>query len=110
MFLRAISATASPSSSSSWVKSKRSFVEPLVDHILLAEFDIDTGSTVRHQYPNPVDGYQNDWFAELMLPEGAHNRERDWTYIFLNRDQPQLDEVNIKSIHLFIYLFTYLWN
>ena len=75
--------------------TQRSFVEPLVDHILLAEFDIDTGSTVRHQYPEPVDGYKNDWFAELMLPEGAHNRERDWTYIFLNRNKTQLDEVRI---------------
>ena len=70
-------------------------MEPLVDHILLAEFDIDTGSTVRHQYPEPVDGYKNDWFAELMLPEGAHNRERDWTYIFLNRNKTQLDEVRV---------------
>ena len=89
-----------PPSSSSWVvTSKRCFVEPLVDHILLAEFDIDTGSTVRHQYPQPVEGYKNDWFAELMLPEGAHNRERDWTYIFLNRDQPQLDEVTACLFH-----------
>ena len=92
--LRFMSSLSPPSSSSWMVTSKRSLIEPLVDHILLAEFDIDTGSTVRHQYPQPVDGYQNDWFAELMLPEGAHNRERDWTYIFLNRNNPQLDEVN----------------
>lgn len=68
-------------------------LEQLVDYIILAEFDIDTGSTVRHQYPHPVVGYNNDWFAEYMLPEGAHNRDKDWTYIFLNREQRQLDEV-----------------
>ena len=65
----------------------------------LAEFDIDTGSTVRHQFPETVPGYKNDWFAELMLPEGAHNRDKDWTYIFLNRDQRQIDEVCVPYIH-----------
>lgn len=36
-----------------------------------------------------------------MLPEGAHNREQDWTYMLLNRNEAQLDEVfNL----LFIYL------
>ncbi len=47
----------------------------LVDHILLAEFDVDTGSTVRHKYPCPVPGYTDDFFANFMLPEGAHNRK-----------------------------------
>lgn len=79
---------------SNWMPttSRNEMAEPLVDYILLAEFDIDTGSTVRHQYPAPIPGYKNDWFAELMLPEGAHNRDSDWTYIFLNRDQQQMDE------------------
>ena len=67
--------------------------EKLVDYIILAEFDIDTGSTVRHVYPNSIPEYKNDWFAEYMLPEGAHNREIDWTYIFLNRENPQINEV-----------------
>ena len=30
---------------------------PLVSHVLLAEFDIDTGSTLRHAVPAPIDGY-----------------------------------------------------
>lgn len=65
--------------------------ESLVDYIVLAEFDIDTGdydklivymlfdllyyvgSTVRYQYPENIPGYKDDWFAEHMLPEGAHN-------------------------------------
>ncbi|KAG5182589.1 docking domain of Afi1 for Arf3 in vesicle trafficking-domain-containing protein [Tribonema minus] len=57
----------------------------LVDYILLAEFDIDTGSTLRHKYPGPVPGYRDDWFAEYMLPEGAHNHSLDWTVMFLNK-------------------------
>jgi hypothetical protein len=64
----------------------------IVDCIILAEFDIDTGSTVRHQYPHPIPGHEACPFAEYMLPEGAHNREEDWTYMILNRDGPQADE------------------
>lgn len=63
----------------------------LVDYILLAEFDIDTGSTVRHIFPKPIPNYSNDYFADYMLPEGAHNRDSDHTFIFLNRDAPQSD-------------------
>lgn len=70
--------------------------------IVLAEFDIDTGSTVRHQYPKPIrevfDGqYKEDWLAEHMLPEGAHNRDVDYTYIFLNRSGKLMDEEIIST-------------
>lgn len=64
----------------------------LVDHIILAEFDIDTGSTVRHKYPTAVPGYTDDWFAEYMLPEGAHNHSLDWTVMFLNKGKAGIDE------------------
>ncbi len=57
----------------------------LCDYVILAEFDINTGSTVRHQYPSPVPYHKEDWFAENMLPEGVHNRSLDHTYMFLNR-------------------------
>ena len=33
-----------------------------------------------------------DSFAEYMLPEGAHNRVEDWTYMILNRTRPQVEE------------------
>jgi hypothetical protein len=97
--------------------------EPLIDYIVLAEFDIDTGqlwfdlsqhetiiifsigSTVRHQYPQEIPGYKPDWFAEHMLPEGAHNREQDWTYMILNRNEKQVDEV---SFIFFTLLITHL--
>lgn len=73
----------------------------LVDYIVVAEFDIDTGSTVRHLYPSNIPNYKMDWFAEYMLPEGAHNRDSDFTYIFLNRENQHIDEeLWIKPINL----------
>ncbi|BFZ60701.1 hypothetical protein YB2330_001743 [Saitoella coloradoensis] len=57
-----------------------------VSHIVVAEFDIDAGSTVSHQYPAPV-GYEDGQLAELMLPDQAHTRSEDWT-IFLLRIPP----------------------
>ena len=64
----------------------------LVDYVVLAEFDIATGSTVRLQYPDEIPGFKPDWLAENMLPEGAHNRENDYTYIFLNRSSSHVNE------------------
>ena len=64
----------------------------ICDYIVVSEFDIDTGSTVRHQYPEKIDGVTEDWLAENMLPEGVHNRDFDSTFIFLNRDGRRLDE------------------
>ncbi len=61
---------------------------------LLAEFDIDKGSTLAYQYPEPT-GHDPHTLAELMLPDGAHLRREDWTFFFLkpppdpNVDQPQ---------------------
>uniref|UniRef100_V5EJP1 UDENN domain-containing protein n=1 Tax=Kalmanozyma brasiliensis (strain GHG001) TaxID=1365824 RepID=V5EJP1_KALBG len=49
---------------------------------LLAEFDIDRGSTLSHQYPAPT-GYDEHMLAELMLPDGVHARTEDWTFFFL---------------------------
>lgn len=74
------------------VRRHRNGQPPLIDYVLLAEFDIDTGSTLRHQYPEAIPDHKADWFAEHMLPEGAHNREIDYTYIFLNRNGEHIDE------------------
>lgn len=54
-------------------------------------------STVRHTYPSQVPGVEDDWFAEHMLPEGAHNHALDWTVMFLNRGRTALDEEWPKS-------------
>ncbi|KAJ3053403.1 hypothetical protein HK097_004379, partial [Rhizophlyctis rosea] len=55
-----------------------------VSHILVAEFDIDKGSSLSYQYPNDT-GTDPAVLAELMLPDGAHLREEDWTMFFLNQ-------------------------
>ncbi|KAJ3217026.1 hypothetical protein HK099_005619 [Clydaea vesicula] len=57
----------------------------LVSHIFIAEFDIDKGSNLTYQYPTQTN-YDPAQLADLMLPDGAHQRQEDWTYFFLNRD------------------------
>eukprot|EP01117_Protostelium_nocturnum_P005316 TRINITY_DN1935_c0_g1_i3.p1 TRINITY_DN1935_c0_g1~~TRINITY_DN1935_c0_g1_i3.p1 ORF type:complete len:590 (+),score=185.84 TRINITY_DN1935_c0_g1_i3:58-1827(+) len=55
-----------------------------VSYILIAEFDIDKGSTITFQYPEPT-GEDTQLLAELMLPDGAHKRDEDWTVFLLGR-------------------------
>lgn len=71
--------------------------KPLISYVLVAEFDIDTGSTLRHQYPSVIPGYTPDYFAESMLPEGAHNRDQDFSYIFLNRKSTLITDAENDS-------------
>ncbi|KAG7553659.1 hypothetical protein FFLO_02944 [Filobasidium floriforme] len=59
-------------------------VEEPVKFVLLAEFDIDQGATLTHQYPFPT-GTDEHTLAELMLPDGAHLRPEDWTIFYLNQ-------------------------
>lgn len=72
-----------PESSSSPPQSNSS-IGPHVAFVLLAEFDIDTGSGLKHQYPRPT-GTSEHMLADLMLPDGAHDRTEDWTVFFLNQ-------------------------
>ncbi|OUM56981.1 hypothetical protein PIROE2DRAFT_49092 [Piromyces sp. E2] len=55
-----------------------------INHILVAEFDIDKGSQLTHQFPEKT-GIEEHKLAELMLPDGAHLREEDWTSFILNQ-------------------------
>jgi hypothetical protein len=55
-----------------------------IEAVLFAEFDIDKGSILRHQYPEKVSDDEG-LLAELMLPEGTHNHFQDWTIFMLNR-------------------------
>ncbi|EWM22950.1 Arf3-interacting protein 1, N-terminal domain protein [Nannochloropsis gaditana] len=64
----------------------------VVHHIVLSEFDIVTGSTVRYQYPRPVPGESPDSLAEKMLPEGAHSHAENETWFFFNRGSLTWDE------------------
>ncbi|KAJ3049581.1 hypothetical protein HK102_012465, partial [Quaeritorhiza haematococci] len=67
-----------------------------VDHILVAEFDIDKGSSLTYQYPKET-GTDAHILAELMLPDGAHLREEDWTVFFLNQRSPSADEPPVMT-------------
>ena len=92
----------------------------VIEYIVLSEFDIDTGSTVRHQYPISNPYCTEDWLAEHMLPEGVHNREEDWTYMFLNRESQSVSGADsdsnsnvriwmymCKYVHVSLYTYTY---
>ncbi|GAA5849623.1 hypothetical protein JCM8547_000514 [Rhodosporidiobolus lusitaniae] len=57
---------------------------PAVEYVLLAEFDIDQGSVLKHQYPAST-GTDEHLLAEHMLPDGAHDRPEDWTVFYLNQ-------------------------
>ena len=68
-------------------------------YILVAEFDIGKGSTLKYSYPGKIEGYDDSQLAEWMLPEGAHKREDDWTYFFLNRGALSPDSGARKEGH-----------
>lgn len=59
-----------------------SYAGPHVEHVLAAEFDIDSGPTVKYQYPTSIKGDEH-LIAELMLPDQSHVRTEDWTVFFL---------------------------
>lgn len=64
----------------------------LVHGLFLSEFDIDRGSQLRQRYPpGALSTVKDDWFAEMQLPEGAHNRPNDETTCFLNRQGDEED-------------------
>jgi len=67
-------------------------VPPLLSFVLLAEFDVKSGSTLRHVLPSKIPGVEDDWFAEHMLPDGAHMREQDFTVFFLRRENEGFQE------------------
>ncbi|KAH6576898.1 hypothetical protein BASA62_001133 [Batrachochytrium salamandrivorans] len=62
-------------------------ISPLAEFVLLAEFDIDKGSSLSCQYPVPT-GADPATLAEWMLPDGAHLRQEDCSYFILNRTTP----------------------
>ncbi|KAF8605973.1 spindle pole body interacting protein [Ceratobasidium sp. AG-I] len=63
--------------------------------VLLAEFDIDQGSVLTHQYPHPM-GIDEQFIAEMMIPDGVHDQKSDWTIFFLN--QVRANTVTISLI------------
>ncbi|ETW08956.1 hypothetical protein, variant [Aphanomyces invadans] len=64
----------------------------IASEVLYAEFDIDKGSTLRASFPTAPDELDKtvlrtpEFFADMMLPEGVHNREQDYTVFFIHKD------------------------
>ncbi|KAK6461468.1 docking domain of Afi1 for Arf3 in vesicle trafficking-domain-containing protein [Scheffersomyces coipomensis] len=60
---------------------------PNIDYILTAEFHIDKGPSITHQYPSSLPGIDNLYFLpELMLPDQIHKRNEDFTVFLLYRN------------------------
>ncbi|KAK7740526.1 hypothetical protein SLS53_005369 [Cytospora paraplurivora] len=74
----------------------RGSTENHVEYILVASFDIDRGPVMEHQYPLAITGDEN-MLAELMLPDGAHMRNQDWTIFFLHKDTSQEEDEQEKE-------------
>ncbi|KAK6537845.1 hypothetical protein TWF694_010747 [Orbilia ellipsospora] len=73
-------------------RSNMELQQPLhVDYILVAEFSIDKGPTMEHQYPAPISGDEH-MLAELMLPDQTHLRFQDWTIFFLHKEEEESEE------------------
>ncbi|KAI9247594.1 docking domain of Afi1 for Arf3 in vesicle trafficking-domain-containing protein [Helicostylum pulchrum] len=68
-----------------------------VQYILLAEFDIDKGASLKYQYPHET-GTDEHILSELMLPDGAHLRAEDWTIFCLNQLTPDPDQDIVKQV------------
>ena len=61
---------------------------PLIEYIVLVEFDINQGSTTRIQYPKPVPNVEPQLFADNMLPERADKFGVLHTFFTVNRKPP----------------------
>ena len=64
-----MSATIEPWEPSKRISAMAARLHPCVDYVVLSEFDIDVGSTVRHQYPSDIPNLCPDWLAEHCIPE-----------------------------------------
>ena len=70
---------------------------PIISYILVSEFDILKGSTLKASYPSSIPNYEDNFFSNLMLPEGAHHHEEDTTIFFLHRHGPRLATTTTKE-------------
>lgn len=61
-----------------------------IQYVLTAEFHIDKGPSILHQYPTSLPGYEQGglpYLAELMLPDQIHKREEDYTLFLLYKNR-----------------------
>lgn len=83
-----------------------------ISYVLTAEFHIDKGPLVLHQYPTSLPGFEQGglpYLAELMLPDQIHKREEDYTLFLLyrNRETAQFqyvcDRAHCDPLPYFLY-------
>lgn len=59
---------------------------PNIEYIVSAEFHVDKGPLLLHQFPRELPGLANlPFFAELMIPDQIHKRAEDYTLFLLHR-------------------------
>lgn len=59
-----------------------------IEYVITAEFDLDKGPSILHQYPQPLPGLDSlSFLPELMLPDQIHKREEDYTLFLLFRNE-----------------------
>lgn len=81
-----------------------------IDYLITAEFHVDKGPLLIHQYPLELPGLQNlPFLPELMLPDQIHKRPEDYTLFLLHRNlstgqfQYKYDRVACENDPYFVY-------
>ena len=69
----------------------------MIEAVLRAEFDVESGQIVRMQYPAPLVGIDQEDLASSMLPDGAHNRNLEITYFMIRRNNTDSTEEFLKG-------------
>jgi len=69
----------------------------MIDAIILAEFDISSGNIIRCQYPQELEGLDQEDIAPMMIPDGAHNTEHDITTFILRKNNKSGIEEKTKG-------------
>lgn len=83
---------------------------PNISFIVTAEFHVDKGPSLIHQYPNVLPGLEGlQYLPELMLPDQIHKRPEDYTLFLLyvnsltGKLQYQYDLKTCDSKPFFVY-------
>lgn len=83
---------------------------PNIDYLITAEFHVDKGPLLIHQYPLALPGIHNlPFFPELLLPDQIHKRPDDTTLFLLHRNmstgefQYKYDRAACESDPYFVY-------
>jgi len=60
-----------------------------IEYIITAEFHIDKGPSLIHQFPREIPGLQTNltFLPEIMIPDQIHKREEDFTLFLLFKDR-----------------------